>query len=66
LRASPAEIRAARRTLRGAAPPDELERLAEEAALEDLVLAFAARMLNDGPSAREAAAAEQRLRGRRR
>src|SRR5262249_23902476 len=62
LRASPAEIRAARRTLGSGAPPDELERLAEEAALEDLVLAFAPRMLNDGPSAQEAAAAERRRR----
>jgi hypothetical protein len=64
LRASPGEIAAARREIRG--PADEIERLAEDVALERLLLAYAPRMLNDGPSSFEAAAAELRLRGRRR
>jgi hypothetical protein len=66
LRASAAEIAAARGTIGGEAAADELARLAEEVALERLVLAHASRMLNDGPSAAEAGVAEQRLRGRQR
>jgi len=66
LRASAAEIAAARGTIGGEAAADELARLAEEVALERLVLAHASRMLNDGPSAAEAGLAEQRLRGRQR
>jgi hypothetical protein len=41
----------------------ELARLLEDAALERLALAHAARMLSDGPSAEEALADEARLRG---
>jgi len=63
LRASAAETAAARGTIAGEAAADELARLAEEVALERLVLAHASRMLNDGPSAAEAGLAEQRLRG---
>ena len=63
LRASPAEICAARPKIGG--PADEIERLAEDIALERLLLDAAPRMLNDGPSALEAAAAELRLRRRR-
>lgn len=66
LRATDAEIRLARQGVRGPGPADELLRLAEEIALERLVLAYAPRMLNDGPSAAEAAAAQLRLRGKRR
>ena len=66
LRASAAEIAAARGTIGGEAAADELARLAEEVALERLVLAHASRMLNDGPSAVEAGLAEQRLRRRER
>jgi len=66
LRASAAEIAAARGTIGGEAAADELARLAEEVALERLVLDHAPRMLNDGPSAVEAGLAEQRLRGRQR
>jgi hypothetical protein len=64
LRASATEIAAAQEAIGGEAAADELARLAEEVALERLVLAHASRMLNDGPSAAEAAVAEQRLRGR--
>jgi hypothetical protein len=64
LRASATEIAAAQGTIGGEAAADELARLAEEVALERLVLAHASRMLNDGPSAAEAAVAQQRLRGR--
>jgi len=64
LRASATEIAAAQETIGGEAAADELSRLAEEVALERLVLAHASRMLNDGPSAAEAAVAQQRLRGR--
>ena len=66
LRASSREVASARRAARGQAPADELERLAEDVALERLLLTFAPRMLNDGPSAMEAATAELRLRRRRR
>ncbi len=66
LRASPKEIRSALARIRGSGPPDERLRLAEELALERLVLAHASRMLNDGPSGIEAAAAELLLRGKRR
>ena len=64
LRASAAEIAAARGAIGGEAAADELARLAEEVALERLVLDHAPRMLNDGPSAVEAGLAEQRLGGR--
>ena len=64
LRASAIEIAAARGAIGGEAAADELARLAEEVALERLVLAHASRMLNDGPSAVEAGLAEQRLGGR--
>jgi hypothetical protein len=64
LRASAAQIAAARGAIGGEAAADELARLAEEVALERLVLDHAARMLNDGPSAVEAGLAEQRLGGR--
>lgn len=66
LRATPAEVRAALARIQGAGPADELLRLAEDVALERLVLEHAPRMLNDGPSAAEALAAELRLRGKRR
>ena len=66
LRASRAEIRSALGQIRGTGPIDERLRLAEDLALERLVLAHAPRMLNDGPSAAEAAAAERLLRGKRR
>jgi hypothetical protein len=66
LRASAAEIEAAGALLRGEAAADEQLRLAEEIALERLVLAHAPRMLNDGPDAAEAVAAELRYRGKRR
>jgi hypothetical protein len=66
LRASATEIAAARGAIGGEAAADELARLAEEVALERLVLDHAPRMLNDGPSAAEAGLAEQRLRGRQR
>ena len=66
LRASAAEMAAARGTIGGEAAADELVRLAEEVALERLVLAHASRMLNDGPSVAEASLAEQRIRGRQR
>jgi hypothetical protein len=65
LRATSSEIGAARSEIRGEAPADELARLAEEIALERLVLACAPRMLNDGPSRLEAIAAELRIRGKR-
>jgi hypothetical protein len=66
LRATPAEVRAALAEIRGGGPADAVLRLAEELALEKVVLAHATRMLNDGPSAAEAVAAELRLRGKRR
>jgi len=66
LRATAEEIRLGLAGIRGEMPADERLRLAEEVALERLVLAHAARMLNDGPSAAEAAVAELRLRGKRR
>jgi hypothetical protein len=66
LRATAAEVRAALAQIQGTGPADELMRLAEDVALERVVLAHAARMLNDGPSAAEAVAAELRLRGKRR
>ena len=66
LSASHAEIAAARTALRGRAAADEMERLAEQLALERLVLEHAPRLLNDGPSAEEAAAMEARVRQRRR
>ena len=66
LRASAAEVRAALAEIRGSGPIDERLRLAEDLALERLVLLHAPRMLNDGPSAEEAGAAERLLRGKRR
>jgi hypothetical protein len=66
LRPSPAEIRSAVAEIRGSGVIDERLRLAEDLALERLVLAHASRMLNDGPSAEKAAAAERLLRGKRR
>lgn len=51
--------------LRGFAP-DEAARLAEDLALERLMLDHAERILNDGPSAEEALATEVRLRAARR
>jgi hypothetical protein len=64
LSASRAEIEAARTALQGRARADEMERLAEQLALERLVLEHAPRLLNDGPSAEEAAATDARARGR--
>ena len=66
LRANPAEIRSALAEIHGSGAIDERLRLAEDLALERLVLAHASRMLNDGPSPEEAAAAERLLRGKRR
>jgi hypothetical protein len=66
LRATAEEIHRGAAEIRGEVPADERLRLAEEVALERLVLTHAARMLNDGPSAAEATAAELRLRGKRR
>ena len=66
LRPGPREIERARAQIVGNAEPDDVERLAEEIALEGLVLAHAPRMLNDGPSPEEALAAELRIRGPRR
>jgi len=66
LRANPAEIRSALAEIRGSGAIDERLRLAEDLALERLVLENASRMLNDGPSPEEAAAAERLLRGKRR
>ena len=63
LRPTAREVEQARRSLAGNGAPDDMERLAEEIALEQLVLAHAPRMLNDGPSAEEALAAELRIRG---
>jgi len=62
LRPAARELERARAQLAGNAAPDDLERLAEEIALEELVLAHAPRMLNDGPSPEEALAAELRIR----
>ena len=62
LRPSARELEQARARLAGDAAPDDLERLAGEVALEELVLAHAPRMLNDGPSPEEALAAELRTR----
>jgi len=62
LRPAARELERARAQLAGNAAPDDLERLAEEIALEELVLAHAPRMLNDGPSPEEALAAELRTR----
>ena len=62
LRPTRRELEQARAQLAGNAAPDELERLAEEIALEELVLGYAPRMLNDGPSPEEALAAEMRIR----
>jgi hypothetical protein len=64
LRASAAQIAAARGAIGGEARQLVRRRLAEEVALERLVLDHAPRMLNDGPSAVEAGLAEQRLGGR--
>lgn len=64
LRARPERIAAVLRGVRGDIPRDERLRLAEDIALERLVLESAPRMLNDGPSLVEALAAESRRRGR--
>jgi hypothetical protein len=66
LRANPAEIRSALAEIHGSGAIDERLRLAEDLALERLVFGHASRMLNDGPSPEEAAAAERLLRGKRR
>src|SRR5205823_14937360 len=52
----------AHRVVRGAVA-DQAIRLAEDVALERLMLEHAERLLNDGPSAREALASELQLRG---
>ena len=59
---APAEVAAALRRVRKGLPEDERLRLAQDLALERLVLEHADRLLNDGPSALEAMAAETRLR----
>ena len=70
---SPAEVAVAFQEIRSRAPADMVARLAEDIALEQMVLTHAPRLLNDGPSREEAGAAgiriratnaRQRLRGR--
>ncbi|HEY2028548.1 MAG TPA: TfuA-like protein [Myxococcales bacterium] len=62
LRASAVELRSAERRLPDGLRAAEKLRLAEELALERLVLDHAARMVSDGPSPEEALADELRLR----
>ena len=64
LRATTKELRNAERSLPRRLRPAEKLRLAEELALERLVLDHAARMVCDGPSPEEALADELRLRGK--
>lgn len=64
LRPSAAEVRAALGNVPSESfAPDEALRVAEEIALERLVLDHAERFLDDGPSADEALSVEARLRG---
>jgi hypothetical protein len=63
---SPDEVVAARSGIRSRAPADVIARLAQDIALERLVLAQAPRLLNDGPSREEADAQESRARNDRR
>jgi hypothetical protein len=62
LSSTPAEVAASLRRVRKGVPEDERIRLAQDLALERLVLDHAGRLLNDGPSAVEAIAAESRRR----
>jgi hypothetical protein len=57
---APAEVAAALRRVRKGMPEDERLRLAEDLALERVVLGHADRLVNDGPSDAEAIAAESR------
>jgi hypothetical protein len=64
LRPLPSELRSAMRRLPAGLRAGEKLRLAEELALEQLVLDHAARLVADGPSPEEALADELRLRGK--
>ena len=57
-----AEVAASLRRVRKGVPEDERLRLAQDLALDRVILKNAERLLNDGPSAAEAVAAESRRR----